>query len=159
MDYLGMELGIRHTLLVILFVGNFTTFSCYILTKISKDNDVANRIGWTLRTSPVTFIGAVAMLVLATPFFFAFLWRKYTAPKQQLYRYTINEGDCGGCVLACSEEEGVQKVQNAYLAYMDKADSPEDARIAEKYANSEITVWIDDEHMINKVSSDMVEVY
>jgi Cu2+-containing amine oxidase len=63
-----------------------------------------------------------------------------------MYRYTIDDGDYGGCVLASSEDEGEAKVRAAYL---------KDAEFIKLNGSDfEITVWQDEE-----ISSDVVQVY
>ena len=63
-----------------------------------------------------------------------------------MYRYTVNEGDYGGCVLAASEDEGLEKV----LAFYEK-----DQDLVEYYnGDFNITVWTDDEF-----PPDVIQVY
>ena len=72
---------------------------------------------------------------------------------RQLYRYTINYGSHGGCVLAFGEEEGERKVRQAYGQVY-----PE---LSKEVAKWEITVWRDSDNgcLINSQDPDVVEVY
>jgi len=65
-----------------------------------------------------------------------------------MFRYTINSGDRGGCVLAYTEDEALAKVKVHYLKLAETID--------DRYwkDGDEVTVWME-----NSFPSDINEVY
>ena len=77
--------------------------------------------------------------------------------EKHLYRYNINNGEYGGCVLAADESEGESKVRKAYdQAYPERF---------KEIVSWEIAVWRGtgngwhENRLVDDIDPDVVEVY
>ena len=63
---------------------------------------------------------------------------------KKMYRYRINDGDAGGCVIAASEEKAKEKVREVYSVYADG-----------ELADGIIDIWVEEE----TGDPDVIETY
>ena len=156
MEYTTVEIGIKHMLLILWFAGNIASFVSFIIVKIANDGDASSKIGRSLHVGPRTFIGAIFMLIFATPFYVFHLKGMYSCPRHQilhLYSYAVNQGEYRGCVRATSVEDGVAKVSLTYLAMEHKLAENNSFKLCD------VKVWRGDECAVNRYNSDVIEVY